>query len=248
MDYKNACHILKIQSPFSDDELKKAYRTLILKYHPDKSKKDTSVQFQEIHEAYLFLQENEEQAESVLTYVYQQSKHIYFSLLHHLPDESLIQIYEFLLNQEKKMTVSIKDHIYDILKQRRVVELNPTLKHLINSEVYSLHIKDELYYIPLWHSELNYPNHLKVICIPELPSHIMIDNNNNIHVSITIRNKQKKNYTIRVGDHQYDFILTDEIIEQKQKIVSHNGIPRIQSDIYNVSEKGDIICQLSFRD
>ena len=74
MNYNNACKILNIKPPFTNDELKKKYRKMVLKYHPDKTDYDSSQEFQDIHEAYLFLQTNDEQVENTLSSVYQYSK------------------------------------------------------------------------------------------------------------------------------------------------------------------------------
>ena len=45
-----------------------------------------------------------------------------------------------------------------------------------------------MYHVPLWHSELHYDlsnnETLVVNCIPDLPSHIWIDEYNNLYISI----------------------------------------------------------------
>jgi hypothetical protein len=59
MNRETALHILGLTDSDADDEetLKKVYRTLILKYHPDKNKSEYSAaKFQEVREAYAFLQ------------------------------------------------------------------------------------------------------------------------------------------------------------------------------------------------
>ena len=38
MNYKKACAILNIKKPIHNEKIKKAYRKLALRYHPDKSK------------------------------------------------------------------------------------------------------------------------------------------------------------------------------------------------------------------
>ena len=58
---KNPYSILELDTSknISKDDIKKAYRKLILKYHPDKNTEDTTEKFKEIQTAYEILSNNE---------------------------------------------------------------------------------------------------------------------------------------------------------------------------------------------
>tara|TARA_A100001015_G_scaffold312273_1_gene417133 strand:- start:1493 stop:2386 length:894 start_codon:yes stop_codon:yes gene_type:complete len=55
MDYVNACKILEICEKHLDEDVKKAYFRMALRYHPDKYKQDKGEKFKEVKEAYEFL-------------------------------------------------------------------------------------------------------------------------------------------------------------------------------------------------
>ena len=57
--------ILGVKKSAADDEIKKAYRALAKKYHPDKNKgnKDAESKFKEISEAYAVLSDAEKRAQ-----------------------------------------------------------------------------------------------------------------------------------------------------------------------------------------
>ena len=58
MDYEKACKILEISQKHLDEDVKKAYFRMALRYHPDKYKEDNGEKFKQIKEAYDFLTDN----------------------------------------------------------------------------------------------------------------------------------------------------------------------------------------------
>src|ERR1043166_5434268 len=65
MAEKDYYQILGVKKNATDDEIKKAYRTLAKKYHPDKNKgnKEAENKFKEISEAYAVLSDGEKRAQ-----------------------------------------------------------------------------------------------------------------------------------------------------------------------------------------
>lgn len=60
---KNPYETLSVEKSASDDEIKKAYRKLALRYHPDKTdKKEDEALFKEINEAYAILSDSKKRA------------------------------------------------------------------------------------------------------------------------------------------------------------------------------------------
>lgn len=55
MNVSKACEILELPENYDDAQLKKNYRSLAMKYHPDKNKTDTNEKFTEINLAHEYL-------------------------------------------------------------------------------------------------------------------------------------------------------------------------------------------------
>jgi hypothetical protein len=106
-----------------------------------------------------------------------------------LDKDTALNIYSFLSNNKSILHLSqdILDVIRDIVVKKydnvEIYKLNPSINDLINNNLYKLYVHDELFLVPLWHNESYFDGsgcEIIVICEPELPYGIKIDDDNNI--------------------------------------------------------------------
>lgn len=143
-------------------------------------------------------------------------------------------------------------------KNDRVFILKPSLKDLLDHNIYKLYVDEQLYLVPLWHNELYFDTpdgyELIVLCQPKLPSNISIDENNNIYCEkgIKINNelseliKNDKFVSIEVGEKWFSIPLNKLYLKEEQLYrFNSQGIAQIsEKDIYNVTNKSDIIVKI----
>ena len=126
-----------------------------------------------------------------------------------LDKETTINIYNFLSKYRSLFHFSNEflDKVKDIIIRKHddimVYVLNPSIDDLLNNNVYKLYLEEELYLVPLWHSEMYFDvkkreneseepketNDIKeiiVLCYPELPENITIDEDNNLYIEVNL--------------------------------------------------------------
>ena len=177
-----------------------------------------------------------------------------FELLERLDKPTLIKTCIILTKYKDAfhITDNIIEKITNLIQTRNdndeCIILNPTLKDLYNNNLYKLSVNGETYIIPLWHHELVYDNlghDLYVNCLPDLPSHITIDENNNIHIDVK--------YNIHdIWEHEYIKVQCDAMcypiqvntlkLTHKQTVIfAKQGLSKINAkNIYDVSNKSDV--------
>jgi len=177
-----------------------------------------------------------------------------FELLERLDKPTLIKTCIILAKYKDAfhITDNIIEKITHLIQTRNendeCIILNPTLKDLYNNNLYKLSVNGETYIIPLWHHELVYDNlghDLYVNCLPDLPSHITIDENNNIQIDVT--------YNIHdIWEHEYIQVQCDTMcypiqvntfkLANKQTVIfAKQGLSKINAkNIYDVSNKSDV--------
>jgi curved DNA-binding protein CbpA len=194
-----------------------------------------------------------------------------------LDKETTINIYNFLSKYRSLFHFSNEflDKIKDIIIKKHddimVYVLNPSIDDLLNNNVYKLYVEEELYLVPLWHSEMYFdvkkretePNELKethdikeiiVLCYPELPENITIDEDNNLYIEVNLNVSDispflssSKNMKVFLGKKELDIPLYNLYIRDTQLYrIKSQGLTKIkENDIYDISEKCDIIVKIN---
>ena len=191
------------------------------------------------------------------------------TFLNNLNIEIIEEIYLFLSILSKKEDEKLKiinnisqssiDMLINILEKKlqdfNIYIITPTLKNILNNEIYKLNINNEIVYIPLWHKELNYENNIIKIQ-PNLRENEKIDINNNLILKYTtnyeniiekLRNDEFPNLEIKLDNELNLKIPLNELkfIKNQYYFFKNNGISLINNkEIMDISKKGNIIIEL----
>ncbi len=175
-----------------------------------------------------------------------------------MTNNELIEIYEYL-NRYKNI-FNVSNSIIKILKEKinyrcnDIVILNPTIDNLTSHEIFNLSYNNNSYFVPLWHSELQYDlsdnSLLTVKCIPELPDHIWLDEENNVIISLKIKKDtifELNEITFNIGNLLFKIPTGELYIRSFQKYsIKKRGISKINvEDVYNINNLSDIIVELN---
>ncbi len=274
MNRETAISILNLPNNFTKQELKHAFRIMALKYHPDKSKTNTEEYFIQIHDAYKFLSnDNQNYTYNDLVKDFLKSIHLDYSkimdilskfyilqidssvaLFKNLNEETAINILIILTKYRDlfKLTDSFLEILSNTLdekiKNKKLFIIRPKSEDMYLSNCYKLEYNKKIYYAPMWHEEIYYEDDIIIKCIPDLFNHEMIDENNNYHITI-----QKNLNDIIVNDileiiifnKTFDIKVESLYIRKYQVIIlKSKGIPKINENIYDNSLKADILIHL----
>jgi len=274
MDFKKALLILELQEKYDDRMLKKKYVEKCLKYHPDKNNNATPEKFLEIKEAYEYLKQKknvetindfesthreknsassfQNLVSSLYTLVTDNYQNVSIKLFEKLEKNKSIQLYEFIVKYNYIFKVSnevlkeMENLVREKVKNDNLIILDVSLCDITSKNIFVLKLtEDKVHYIPLWHNEMTIDEEIRIKCIRELPSHIHIDEQNNIHfydkkeVS-KLLNREKIEFTI--GKLTFSLYVSDLKVKKYQKIeLKSCGIPRInKQDLYDISKLGHV--------
>lgn len=166
-----------------------------------------------------------------------------------------IEKYSGMLGLENEFVESIRTLTREKMKNDVVIIINPTIENIMNNEIYKLEYNNENYYVPLWHDEVSYDisetEYLIVKCRPELPEHIFIDHNNDVHVKIVIETLEQlwhePSIKVTVGGKVFEIPVCELKIKKSQTYTFFNkGISLINlNDIYNTTRSSNIIVYIT---
>jgi hypothetical protein len=113
--------------------------------------------------------------------------------------QACLTIYDILSKNQDLFGISreIMEELTRVVEEKMghdlVVRLNPSLLDMLLDRVYILHEYGQVYYIPLWHTELHFKQPIAhgdgeiiVLCDPELPDNVSLDDNNNLFISLDV--------------------------------------------------------------
>lgn len=293
MNYENACINLNINTneTINSELIKKKYRILALKYHPDKNNSDDAAeQFITIQESYEYLLQHynyidnekghnyyhilqtflknmfpEQEHSTLIFYIFEKiiskcEKHA-LNTLNNLDVNILNQLYNIINNYKDSLHINddLINEISLIIKNKQLnqetIILNPTINDLFENNLYKLLYENKTYIIPLWHHELIYDtgdHDFTIKCIPVLPNNIVIDNNNNITISLTYHINHIWEQTVihfHIDKFKFSFDKNQLKLQENQTIKIYNqGISKINTiDVFNVKTKSNIYANITLK-
>jgi len=308
MDLNEAYNALEIDAnnkSITNEYIKKQYRKMALKYHPDKNgnTEESNERFKKINEAYNYLKniyvedvdadldtdigESDNFQSSLYTDILKQfirttfegkytevlskivskiigaGKKISTDLFNELDKDTALNIYSFL--SMNRSTLHLSQEILDLIREIvvkkydnvEIYKLNPSINDLFNNNLYKLYIGDELFLVPLWHNESYFEtrsnSEIMVICEPELDKNITIDDDNNICIDIIINANDiptliinNTSIPVQIGNKELS-IPIEYLYMKKIQIykIKGQGISKVKRNIYDVSEKTDVIVHIT---
>jgi hypothetical protein len=190
-------------------------------------------------------------------------------LFENLDKQKAIELYQLLYKYKNILYINndilelvsliVKEKLQESKNNDRVFILKPSMKDLIDHNIYKLYVDEQLYLVPLWHNELYFDapdgSEIIVLCQPKLSDQLTIDENNNIYYEkcININGellnliKNDKFVSIEIGEKWFSIPLNKLYIKDEQLyILKGQGISHIlEKDIYNVNYKSDIIVKIT---
>jgi hypothetical protein len=185
-------------------------------------------------------------------------KQISIKIFDELDKETTLNIFTFLSTNRYTLNLSqdILEMVREILVKKydnvQIFKLNPCINDLLSNNLYKLYVNNELFLVPLWYNESYFDSsgsEIIVICDPDLPKNITIDEDNNILTELSIEHNDLFNndsIKFNIGEKTFDIFLSNLYIKREQTyIIKNAGISKQKNNIYDISEKSDIILKIT---
>ena len=196
-------------------------------------------------------------------------KTISLSVLQNLDKETAFTLYHFLskyrniLHINQDILDQIREKILEKYENTIIYKLNPSIDDLLNNNMFKLFVDEKLYLVPLWYNESHFfcskeEKEIIVLCEPELPDNIKIDDENDLHVEITVdlyhlssliaQENVVPFIPVIIGKKVFEIPLEKLYLKKKQVYrMKQLGLTKAnEEDIYDVNNKSDIIFHIDF--
>jgi hypothetical protein len=191
-------------------------------------------------------------------------KKVSVQLFDNLDKDTAISIYDFLssnrsiLHLSNELLKEIRDLVVKKYDNIIIYKLNPSINDLLDHNIYKLYIDDKLFLVPLWYNEVYFDNsgcEIIVICEPELPANVTIDDDNNVHLDIVVNSSDlsdiitnNKNIHFTLGKKEIDIPSAELFMKREQYYrVKNMGLSNTTSDkddIYDITNLSDLIVRI----
>ena len=188
------------------------------------------------------------------------TKQFIAGLFKDLDKDTALSVYSFLTkyNFIFHLSQDMLDEVREIATRKceTTYTLNPSVTDLLEHNVYKLYHENELFLVPLWHSELYFEcgdkdkdKEIVVLCEPQLDSGMSIDEDNNLFLEVKIKMTEldfdNSHIPVTIGNKIFE-IPRQELYMKREQLYRFKGqgMSKIKDNIYDVSERADIVVKI----